>query len=402
MKYYIFLTNTIGGYSGGPAYIRNKMSWLKENGWDVNVFDSTGQEFEKVHLEDLKPYMHNRIEELYFNPNFLSTSRKKKVISKICQKVPKAENVVVESNLPILALWGEMIASMLNAKHIVFLIAENLIIKDLRLYNFLKYKSNNKELFSINAKAYKMLFSKFEDVSDEENHWWLADNATPIVDVPNKRLDSLPASDLTISHFGRYKDYFPYMIQEVDNFASQHQNLKINFVFLGSNKIKRKSVSNNLTIIQLGSVSPIPKSFYDKSDVIIAAAGCASMSYNYGAVVISMDVSNNVPLGILGYTTLERTYRSNSNNNEESLSQILDNILIKRKYDGITPQPLLINKNKYDIQVQYAELPLHQYYDVKDIGMEGKVDFKSYVEKLMLKSGLVGLRTLIRHLSYMI
>lgn len=42
MKTYIFLTNLLGGYSGGPSYVRNKKEWLERQGWKVFAYDSTG------------------------------------------------------------------------------------------------------------------------------------------------------------------------------------------------------------------------------------------------------------------------------------------------------------------------------------------------------------------------
>lgn len=404
MNTYLFLTNTIGGYSGGAAYIRNKVCWLKDNGWEVNVFDATGQLYEKIRFDVLKPFKNNRIPELYYNPNDLSSQRRERVINRICGCVKASEKIVVESNLFNLSIWGELIAEKLKAKHIIYLIAENLVVLNESLYSFLKYKSNNSELFSINAKAYRLLFSSFENVEDEDDHWWTACNASPIVDIKNKKIDTIPPANITISHFGRYKDYFPYMLREINDFARTHQDKKINFLLLGLHNVKINQFikcNKNLNIVQLGSMNTIPKSFYEKSDVVIAAAGCASMSFRYGAVVISMDVANDTPLGVLGYTTLDRTYRSSDNKNNDSLSSILEEILIKQTYKEIIREQLKTSNKGYEYQLTFASYPPSPYYYAKDVQTEwDKYGVKGIIMKTLLKMGFVSLKTFIRHLSF--
>ena len=111
----------MGGYSGGPTYVRNKLLYLKEHGWDVIVFDSTGFANAKIQLHDLKCFENNRYQELFFNPFWLRKSRREKILSEIISKIRNDERIVIESNTVAMSLWGELIASRIGAKHLVYI-----------------------------------------------------------------------------------------------------------------------------------------------------------------------------------------------------------------------------------------------------------------------------------------
>ena len=400
MKLYLFLTNTIGGCSGGVTYVRNKLVWLQKRGWDVVVYDAGGQVSESVLFTELMRFLCNRNFELYYPPCFFTQRRRNAVVNRIANKHKYKSQVVVESNTINLALWGEMIASSLKAKHLIYLIQENLIIQTKEQFDYLNYKAKNKELFSINTQAYELLFSKYEEVKDADNHYWEASNASPILDIENERLNNIPRADINISHFGRKKDYFHYMINEVKSFAESHPKTQINFLLLGIESFKKNGYvfSDNLNIIPLGNMNPVPSLFYKISNVVIATAGCASMSFKYGAKVISMDTSECKPLGVMGFTTLDRTYRTVGNNNNKDLSVLLEELLIKDLYKGEPPMRLPAPQKSYDYQNSFATMPPSQYYNTTSVGAPKTL--RDYRDWVMLRMGLVKLRTLLRYWAF--
>ena len=397
---YIFLTNTISGCSGGVVYVRNKLVWLKKQGWRVIVYDSGGQIREPILFPELKPFIHNHIYEFYYPPCYSSKFRRTSVLQRLTAGTRDEKTIVVESNTMELSEWGEFISQVIKAKHLVYLIQENLLINSKDQYQFMKYKANNNELFSINPQAYRLLFSRYEDVKDAEVHFWQAGNASPILEIENERIERLPPVDITISHFGRQKNYFKYMINEISLFANHHNNLKFNLLLLGIDSFRRKeySLPNNLNVIPLGSINPIPCSFYSVSDVIVATAGCASMSFRYGATVISMDTSTDLPLGVMGFTTLDRTYRSKDNHNQKDLSVLLEEVLIERKYCGDPLMELPATGKKYDYHLSFALMSPAPYYNT--LGIDAPCSINDYRDYFFLKLGLVKVRTMLRYLAF--
>ena len=102
-KKYVFFTNSLGGFSGGPSYVRNKTKWLKQQGLDVVAFDSTSQIFEPIQFEILKEFEHNRFPELYFHPSWYSIRKREKIINFLILKIGDFDQCIIESNLLILS-----------------------------------------------------------------------------------------------------------------------------------------------------------------------------------------------------------------------------------------------------------------------------------------------------------
>ena len=397
MQKYVFFTNSMGGYSGGPSYVCNKLKYLREYGWDVAVFDSTGDGNAKIELKVFKEFESNRYQELYYYPQLLRESRRERVIAEIIEKIGTFEEIVIESDGPQIAIWGEIIAKRIGAKHIVFILSENLIIDNQSLYEYLKFKANRNEMFSISVNAYKKLMSKFETAIDAENHYLSALTNVPIEDVVCEELSQLGKSKFTIGHLGRYKSYFKYMFQNVADFARLHQNEAIDFVLLGVDSVSQELqdiLPFNLYLKCISSRRPIPKRFYDITDVVIATAGCAGASFRNGAKVISMDVFNNNPLGVLGYDTIDTNIRSNNNHYNLSLSETLENVLVKKKYEG-NPIYTFPKGRGFDYHLRFATLSDGKYYDVEKINIprNGKISF-------LIKLDLVGLCSEYRYFMH--
>lgn len=398
MKSYVFLTNSMGGYSGGPTYVRNKKLFLKEKGWNVTVFDSTGMSNAKIVIETLKRYESNRYKELFYYPQLLRKSRREHVISEIIEKIGKSENIVIESNTPALSLWGEMIAQRIGAKHIIYLLSEKLSLTNKNLYDFFKYKTSRAELYSISPNAYKKLFCNFEDAIDADSHYWSAGIVVPIEDVACDELSSVKEANFNIGHFGRYKNYFKYMFQNVAAFAKLHQNESINFILLGVDSLSNELqdiLPMNVCLIMVPSRQPIPRRFFEIADVVIATAGCAIISYRHGAKVIAMDVYNNNPLGVLGYDTSDSNIRSVNNHYSLSLHKTLENVLLQKKYDGLPVLEIQKSNKGFDYQLSFSTVSDGQYFNVENafIPHKGIVPF-------LLKCNMVNICSKYRHYKF--
>jgi len=399
MNIYIFLAHTMGGLTGSAVYVRNKYNWLKENGWEVIVFDGTGNNNTPIIIEEFKKFKSNRIKELYFHPSSFFLWKQKLVIKRILKCIPFQGKIVIESNNPNLALWGELIAKELSAKHIIYTLGENDIVNTKEEFDFFRHKAFNKEFFCIAPKAAKQFFSKFETIENEDDLYWSAGNSSPVEDVLCDELESIPNSDYTIGYFGRLKSYTKNVFSNINSFAKRYSFKSINLIVLGIENGEHLSnliTQTNVSIFYIGAKSVLPKKFFDKCSLIIANAACAKIAFESGATVVSMDVERQSPLGVLGYTTSEISFRSPQCTDERDLDTIIEDVINNpNKYHS--PVLSLANVNKgFEFQIKYTELANSPKYDISRCRQSNSI--RSKIRKCLLSLGLVNIISYHRYL----
>lgn len=340
---YIFFTFTIEGVSGSPSYVNNKVKWLKENNISSIVFDHYGSLNLKgeVVLDYLLPYRKNRMIELFFPPSYFTRRQRTRIIERLLIAAGDAEDFVVESNSPRLALWGELLAERLGAKHLILNVGEQLSIHNNEEFGFLDFKLNRHELFTIKPQTIQNMFKDYRNISDEEaqNYFFAASMGVKAEEVPMPELDDLPEAKYKILSFGRYKPYFDNMIKGVVEFSEKHSMDSVNFLIMGDVVLppqteKMLESAPNLFVKFIPSKRPVPRAVFDYSDVVIATAGCANLSYITGTKTISMDVNTCLPLGVMGYTTIDSVYSSNKEQPNYDVSRLLEDVFIRRLFDG--------------------------------------------------------------------
>lgn len=393
---YVILTFAMNGLSGGPSYVNNKVKLLKENGNDAVVFDHYGSLNlnGEIELDYLFPYRNNRMLELFFPPSYFTREQRAKVLDKLCKTIGEADDYVVESSSSRLALWGELLAERLHAKHLLLYIGEHLDIRTEEEYRYLDFKLNRRELFTIKPKTMQNLFKGYKKISEEEadNLFFTASMGVKPVDVPMPEIENLSEANYRILSFGRYKPYFENLIDGVLDFCSRHKSERVNFLIMGevvlSDKTRSKLESeSNLFVKFIDPKRPLPKAVFDYSDVVIATAGCANISYFYGAKTISMDVETCMPLGVMGYTTTDSVYSSNPNQPKYEVCDLLEDILVNHCYDG---EKLMKMKKKsfskgFDYQMGLVNADRLYWPDVESIVFDN--GFRRIAEKIVLRCG---------------
>ena len=366
MKKYVFLTRSISGITGNQRYVNNKCKLLRENGWEVIVlwnYNVSPVVLEQVKCFDSEKYIHH---ELQFYPSWFSKRGQNKVLQRLANVIGKADQIVIESNKLELGAWGELLAEKLHCKHINFITTEGITICNKATFDYCYAKLLRNEFFNINPATVTRFFSNFATINDPKNHYWSASPGVDVEEYAFPVFDDLPQSDFTITSFGRRKNYFPYMLRELNFFISQHPDKSFNLFFLGalSNEaeIRKSLTSSNITLaIYPKEVKVVPLQIFTKSDVVIATAGCATLASSYMANVIAMDVNTQEPLGLLKRTTLDSNASSGKYKNNKSVSQWLDSLLIK----GET-YPLLETQkvpHRFDYQMQFVDNCDYQYID---------------------------------------
>lgn len=334
MNKYIFITQSISGITGNQRYVNNKTRYLRENGWEVIVlwnFNISPVELEHVKCFDNIKYIHH---ELKFFPAWFSKSERNKVVERLAEVIGYADKIVIESNKLELGAWGELLAKKLHCKHINFVTSEGIVIRNKATFDYCYAKLKRNEFFNINPATVLSFFSRFITIESPEDYYWSASQKVDVKEYAFPAFDDLPSSDFTITSFGRRKDFFPYMLGELNRFASRHQDKTFNMFFLGALSDEAE-IRNSLALANIHlsifpkEVETIPLQIFIKSDVVIATAGCASKASRYMPNVIAMDVNTQEPLGLLRRTTMDSNAFSGKYKNDKSIYQWLESILIK-------------------------------------------------------------------------
>lgn len=389
----------MAGNAGGPSYMNAKSIWLKDHGWKVIGFDHTGplDLNEQVVLPNLFAFKNNRFPELFFPPSYYSKKQREKILQKLIYLTGEDKEYVVESNTPRMALWGELLAQKLKAKHISLIIVEHPELRSRREFEFFKYKLERNELFFIHEKICVQFFSGYYNISEKQakDYIFSAEMGVKMTESPMKEIENLPSSDYTILSFGRWKPYFPNMIKGIVNFASKNIDKKVLFILMGDVNLSEDEQNTlrsleNLSYSIIPPQQPVPRAVFDFSDIVIATAGCAYFSNCNGYTVISMDVETLKPLGVLGYTTLDYLRSSNDNSNVPELSELLENALVKRMYIGEMRTLDDLSDKKYDYQITLVNDDRKYWPEVSNISMD-KSFISRLIQKVLLRFGCIKL-----------
>ena len=320
MNRYIIMTMGITGMGGGQMYVRNKMRYMEEKGWNVTVFGCLRGE---IVIPDLKKYNDCTYDELTCAPFVYTKKFVETVINKIINRahIGKDDNVIIESGTAHMSYWAELLAQRCKGRNLCFLLDErNDFLVDKSYLPFFIFKLRRQELAGINNKSMNILFRGMEKSCIENGPSLpaLCQNVVENIEIPNTIY--IPKADYTIGSIGRLeKAYVPYMISEVVAYAQEHKNNNINLLLVGGtnnleiiNDIKKlvRDV-DNINLIITGYLYPIPQKLFEKVDLFVSSAGSAGVSYGQNVTTISLDAKDGKPIGVLGYTTKNTLYRDN-------------------------------------------------------------------------------------------
>ena len=329
---------------GGQLYTRNKVNYLKRNGWKVCLY--TGRSG-KLYFDDLKDYKENYIPELNYLPFYFNRKTQRRIIRQIINGCEGAWNqVVIESHKQPMAVWGELLASNINGKHVFFDLDEDFVYFESWYYRFLDFKHNRKELAGINELSLEKMFKEYKKISDEDNYHLLFPCTNTIENVDNPLIETAPNSDICLGSISRLdKDYLIPMMEEIVSFCNQNKGKKITVFVVGDSKEKKFSKklldigkeAENLKIILLGFLSPIPSLLIKKVDVFIGTAGSAVMTAEAGKVTIAVDTITCEPIGVIGINAQSTTY-SNGNLKWKKLSEYLSYIFFEKSVKYVESQ----------------------------------------------------------------
>ena len=334
MKKYVFLTTSIRNVGGAQLYISRKLDYLKENGWDVDVFFYNDG---KVVIPNLECFKDNCVNELSCNFNWISKSKKKKICTKVIDL--RFDQIILESHTVELSLWGEFFAQYAQCRHISYLLSEQFPKIDSYRERLFHFKLQNNLLFGITKRSIYFFLGEQEKtkgcflpaIGCASNN---------VEDINDHRLNGLIRADYNILSLGRLeKPYINNMIENVKEFAKLHLDKTINLLLIGdsaSEEITSKVLENirssqNINCIFWGYTFPIPRKVFDYVDVSIGTAGCTTLTKNEGIPTIAIDGNDYDAIGVLGYTTNNCLFR-NEHEPRIKIIDLLKDILESKNY----------------------------------------------------------------------
>lgn len=390
MKKYIFLTFAIQRIGGGQCYVASKAKYLEELGWTVFVFSGGSPKSKTIcpipYLDKYRPNMLLALDYPLHKLPRCVVDKSLKSLMRMIGDVSHGEEIVIESHHDTLALWGELLAKKIHARHVFFALTEHYRKKGLcyeEKIDFFMKKFDRGEILC-NYTTANRLFEGYRTFKESDIEAALLDEE-PVQDVSCPLVESLKQLDYNICYIGRAdKPYVPNILAGVRAFAERHSGNAIQLVLVGDMKSVRELLINistnstNLSIIQLGPLHPLPSSLFRIVDVVIAGSGSARCSVEHGALTILADPESKMSMGLLGYDTNDSVFNSKGVENV-AFDRALEKALIEKDYlnkpfnypakvgvEACTQQNFML--------ISKADKTL-SYYDERKL-RQGKVDIK--------------------------
>ena len=147
MKTYVFITRRICEIGGVEQYIYNKSRYLESQGWRVFVFSARKG---PILIEGLKRFKDDVYPALAYAPECYSRREVRKTVDRLAARIGDCGDgpCVIQSDAVNRAIWAELLARRLQAKHLAFILQEDHGY-DPDTRRFLRFKYDRHELAGI-------------------------------------------------------------------------------------------------------------------------------------------------------------------------------------------------------------------------------------------------------------
>ena len=380
MKKYIIITPTINYMGGAQMYVRNKILFCREKGWETLVIAGQGG---NVVIPELKEFK-NTFYELNFPSYFYSKRVKNRILNKLISlaKIKDNDEVIVESTGISNATWAELLSSKTGAKHLFFLLQERNKVVNKGLQQFMKFKLERREIAGIKKNSLSDMFRPFLVIDESESYRLSAkcNNVVEEVDSPLAKEIDEKKYDFIVGLISRLdKPFVQPAVTDFCSFTVKHPNKSFLFLVIGDapantgitqdlkNQIKQY---DNIDLIVTGYLYPIPLCLIRKCDVCLASSGSTRVGERSGVPTISFDGNDLKPIGIMGKTTNSSLFRE-AGQPIPKLDNLLNDILIKKKYDKEEPSYSSLKPDfKPHFDFVNASETKKEYFDVNTIKRE--------------------------------
>lgn len=305
MKKYILFVNTISGIGGAQLYILRKAKFLETQGYNVYIVASKTNPIE---IEEISNYKFLEVQELQFPVNIFGKNKKKKIIDKINDFIENSpcDEMFIESHEAAIALWGELFASYTQNTNLVYALTP-FSLKRKVFKNFF-YDKLDKNLFL----GYKKSFieSNFLGKKFKNNYINIPFNGNEI-EMKKCNDNSKKEFDLNLLTISRIdKTYIIHSINQLKDFASVHQNLKIKYdIYIDRRrgkdyerlvKVIESSQIENFNINLKGPIMPLNNCIFNNQDIFIGMGTAILNASSMKVPSLVIDYRNNNCYGFFG------------------------------------------------------------------------------------------------------
>lgn len=326
---------------GAQMYIRNKVVWLRKQGWDVQVISAYKG---NVIISELKEF-DTFIPEMLFPFYVFSQSKQRRIVKQVINKIQphNFDEIVIESTCIGITTWAEVIAKEVCAKHIAYLLQEMNVVDNPYLQKFFKFKHQRRELVSITDQSLMMMFESFAPIPIEQSYRLPAycNNVVEDIDSPFLHTILWDKYDYKVGCLARIDK--PFVMTAVSNFASfvlKHHDKRFLLFMIGgalentpfeSNIEKIFSGLENVELIISGYMFPISAKLLECFDAFFSSAGSCWVCMRSGVPTIAIDGNDFLPTGIMKHTTLHSLFRDDD---EPALDyqEVFEDVIIRKKY----------------------------------------------------------------------
>lgn len=379
MKTYIFFTRRISEIGGAEQYLYNKSKYLESQGWRVFIFSARKG---RILIPGFERYVDSIFPALAYAPECFSKREVRRMLNQIVEKVGDCggDPCIVQSDAVNRAVWAEMTAERLRAKHLAFILQEEHGY-DADIKHFLRFKYDRHELAGITASSVRQMLD--DETLELRPDTRILASCQNVVEECEDRISPLldPGAELTLGSIGRLeKPCVPAILNGFRTYFDDHPETKFNLVLIGGSadekgilKIREEMATyKNVRLIITGNMYPIPLSLLKRIDVFVSTAGSARVSYKRQRPTIRVHPVSGEPDGVIGldFDILKRSMYDTipGLSIKDCLERALaneGNIVYNDQWDDSYYASMYA---EFDRQLSFADTSIQQkYYDEKQL-----------------------------------
>ncbi|MBR1420754.1 MAG: hypothetical protein IJ575_06860 [Selenomonadaceae bacterium] len=340
-------------------YVAGKARYLEEHGWTVYMFHNE-HGYGESEIPSLTKYIYDfGFYEIIKPPYKYSDAERNQILDRMIALLhvdSTIENeIIIESYVSMYAMWAELIAERIHARHFFTTCEETYRGSDFQFYfenlDFFYFKHLRHEILGSNESiarlfnGYRGVTARSFEIPKDLNP---AQEQDAIQDVENPEVEYKirgDTVDFSIAYMGRTeKSYFPAVCNGIAEFAKNHPDKQIRFIIVGRfvfdnvlQSMNRVFIGiQNVEIVSLGNLSPIPRSLFSKLDVIISGAQTAIFAAYEGVPVVTTRVDSDLTEGVLFIDTSDAWYTRSPN--QFQYAEALEKVLIRHEYVNRRPR----------------------------------------------------------------
>lgn len=379
---------------GAELYTLRRLKYLKNKNIDVMAITTSFVEKDII-LNELKEFKICVYENILFY--------KEKYIKELSQRLKeeyKNKNIYIESHSS--CEFGEQLAKRLNARHYIYLIAEEDFFNRSNKEFYLK-KLERKEIIGVSEETLRISFGELWNKKKYENRYVNIGYKNDEIRKDKVRTRELKLEKnneiiriVTVSRFD--KTYIEEMIKVIILISEKYLEDNFELILIGDShnkEIKKRledkyKSTKNLNIRFLGYINPLFSEIYLNSDLFIGMGTALINAASYGCPCLAIDPRNNETSGFFGIDVFSFGYREDDKtfNIFSKIEEFME-LNIKSKNE-ISKKTIELFKNEFEFEKVMTKLDSYIFENREKIEyVNSKETLKMKTKYILHKIGLL-------------